>query len=575
MTLRIAAVAIAAAAIIDPAVAVTREDRVPVRLRLDDRDPAARRVAATVRQAVGDSIAIMATGEAAAIVTIGDASPGPLPDRPIPVSSVDLAGVPDISLGSVPSSVTVGRGQTVSIPLELEGRGVAGQTSVVVLEDQGVDVARVEHRWHADGRAALSLPYLPTAGGPRAVRVRALPGTGEARLENNHADVLVRSLPGQFQVAVVEGRPSWAAGMVRRALETDPSFRVSALVRVSRGINARTGEAPTVVTAERLTPFDVVLVGAPEEMRDADLRALREFATVRGGTVVLLPDRRPTGPYAPLVASGLALRSTGELVEQLVDQPVLLQPASILAAEMLSVPPHQAVDTLVSHGDRAVIATWREGDGQIIFSGALDAWRYRGDSRSRFTQFWRETVARAAAAAPPRIDLQVDPAVVRPHGTVRLTARLRRTEFPHDAVPAALPAVNASMVSPGSVRQMIRLWPGSEPGLFEAEVRPGASGLHLIRVMSSGGGEASTMIAEAEEAVFPRAAGLDLADVPALSGGVAVRADDLDPLLAHLKGLPKPARPAVVHPMRSPWWMVPFAGALCAEWAIRRRKGHR
>jgi hypothetical protein len=28
-----------------------------------------------------------------------------------------------------------------------------------------------------------------------------------------------------------------------------------------------------------------------------------------------------------------------------------------------------------------------------------------------------------------------------------------------------------------------------------------------------------------------------------------------------------------VHPMRSPWWVVAFAGLLCAELAIRRKRG--
>jgi hypothetical protein len=29
----------------------------------------------------------------------------------------------------------------------------------------------------------------------------------------------------------------------------------------------------------------------------------------------------------------------------------------------------------------------------------------------------------------------------------------------------------------------------------------------------------------------------------------------------------------VTHPMRSPWWILLFAGLLCAEWAQRRRSG--
>jgi hypothetical protein len=28
-------------------------------------------------------------------------------------------------------------------------------------------------------------------------------------------------------------------------------------------------------------------------------------------------------------------------------------------------------------------------------------------------------------------------------------------------------------------------------------------------------------------------------------------------------------------PMRSPWWILPFATLLCAEWTLRRRAGMR
>ena len=59
------------------------------------------------------------------------------------------------------------------------------------------------------------------------------------------------------------------------------------------------------------------------------------------------------------------------------------------------------------------------------------------------------------------------------------------------------------------------------------------------------------------------------------TGGVAAHASDTARVETFLRQLPQPSAPAQVHPMRSGWWIVPFAVALCAEWALRRRKGLR
>jgi hypothetical protein len=50
----------------------------------------------------------------------------------------------------------------------------------------------------------------------------------------------------------------------------------------------------------------------------------------------------------------------------------------------------------------------------------------------------------------------------------------------------------------------------------------------------------------------------------------------IDELISRLvEQLAPPSQPREIHPMRSPWWIVPFAGALGAEWWRRRRSGLR
>jgi hypothetical protein len=51
-----------------------------------------------------------------------------------------------------------------------------------------------------------------------------------------------------------------------------------------------------------------------------------------------------------------------------------------------------------------------------------------------------------------------------------------------------------------------------------------------------------------------------------------VDAGDIAPLVTRSREIRDEARHSrETHPMRSPWWIVPFAACLSAEWWLRRR----
>jgi hypothetical protein len=56
---------------------------------------------------------------------------------------------------------------------------------------------------------------------------------------------------------------------------------------------------------------------------------------------------------------------------------------------------------------------------------------------------------------------------------------------------------------------------------------------------------------------------------------MTVREDNLSALVRQVRDRAAPDVATTVHPMRSAWWIVPFAGLLCAEWMLRRRQGLR
>ena len=217
------------------------------------------------------------------------------------------------------------------------------------------------------------------------------------------------------------------------------------------------------ITFDQLLPFEVVIVGAPEELRAAEVDALRRFAELRGGTVVLLPDRRPSGAYLELLP--------GTATEQLLTEPRVLEPAGIPASEIVSVPLPAGVRSLASLNGAPVILSWPLGDGRVLFSGALDAWRYRADPRSRARAFWRDAIMTAALAAPPRSASRdrTGRRAVRSDD-----ARDRRAcDRPSSTAPAAGGgeggsfAIEARVTDPRGRDDIVRLHPTMEPGVLE------------------------------------------------------------------------------------------------------------
>jgi len=569
MTLRILAVGVAIGGIVDPSIQVRRTEPLQVRLVAASDDPDAAAAASRLRASLSGRADLVDAGAGAATVVVGSRLVAPALAGNGPVSVISLEEPPSVAIVEAPATVTLIPGSAVDIPVTLHAAGVTGQRSVAVLEQDGVELTRAEHLWQNDGRTTITLHYVAVSQGARRLTVRVQPLPGERRIVDNEVDVLAMAVPRPGVVAVIEPRPSWPAGFVRRALEADPAFQVSSVIRTSRDISSTAG-TPPAIQAPQLSRFDVVIAGAPEDLRREEVEALWQFVDRRGGTLVLLPDRMPTGPYAE--------RLPGKVSEHLLNEPRSLDPPGVLASELLAM-------TALPRGGRAiaalngapVIVSWPVGDGRIILSGALDAWRYRADPKSRLAGMWREELLTAALHAPPPIAIGLHPAVVRPGSEVHLEVRLRRTEWA-DPGPAPretrLPGIAARISDSRGQLQTIRLWPRAEPGLFGGEFSVAAAGVHAVRVETDQHAAETTLLVDAS-AALPAIPRMDPGPVAALTGGVTGTASEMNRVVQHLSSLPRGQRLASIRPFESAWWTVIFAGLLCGEWALRRRAGQR
>jgi len=294
----------------------------------------------------------------------------------------------------------------------------------------------------------------------------------------------------------------------------------------------------------------------------------------RGGAIVVLPDAR----YAAESPMGRLLRANADARDVLLERPAPLTVAAplprLIASELLTFGAlDRRADVLARAADpsRAVVWTARRGEGRVLVSGALDAWRFRADAASDFDRFWRAAISGAVLTVAPLVDVHVSPSIVLPLERVTVRARVHRSLASGAAVAATL----------GS-GDVVRLWPDAEVGAFSGTfTAPARAGVSRVTVVATNGptrAEGSAMLSAALAAGTLAAGTLaPLSMLSASHHGVDVALDNLASLDRWLRGAVTPPAVRVTRrPMRSPWWMLPLVACLSIDWWItssRRRRG--
>lgn len=563
--LRSIALAIAVAALVDPSVAVSGRARPRISVlvesaRRSDAAKIVRRDLAAVLQSRFDVVDGM-DGSAAHTIVVGDRYPEtPVVGR---VSTVSLTATPHAGprITAIDAPRTVPAASSAHLVVDVEGASIKGTTSTLVVTAAGVEVGRVSHAWIGDSeRWRAEIDVVPIGAPPFVFHAEVSP---EA---DGRADVVVASEREPMRVLIYEPRPSWASTFVRRALESDARFLVSAVTDVSRGVAVRSGAAGTLPNIA-FDDVDVALVGGLDALSAADASWLDRFMRERGGSVALVPDTRlANGPARALASDELS--GTETLLEKAAPLITGLPLPRIDASELLIFKADGAeVVARASGSDGAVVVIEPKGDGELLLSGALDAWRFRADPGVHFDEFWRSAIAGLALAARASVTADVDPQILAPGATGRINIRVRR--------PLAAGPVSAHIAN----GEAIRLWPRATPGEFTGRfAAPLDVGAHAVRVAAGDRPEQSATVPFIVGKGEPRQPGGEppLALLSASHGGVDVDERHLDALDAFLRAqVPASEARARRRPMRTAWWLVPFSVCLCGEWWLRRRNGLR
>jgi len=570
---RVAAVAIAVAAAIDPPVTVTRAERPVVAVAATGaRDSMlARRVAGALAKRFTVVAAPLPGADASVIV--GSRMPDDISDVARPTFAVlgARAGA-SVTISDVRAPRSTPADARVPVTAVVQTTAARGRTLDVALHAGGMAVDRVTRTVAADDETlAVPLSFTPASAGPAPLRVVAtMPGGDAAAVDA--VDIVVDVQSARRTVLFSDPRPSWMSTFARRAAERDPRLVVTSRVVTSRGVSTDAGSPPARLDdPAALAPYDAVVIGAPEELSAADVVGLEAYMRRRGGSVVFLLDRRAPGPYERLTGAGAwAADTTGK------PEPILLAGADseTMRAAELAWPARlpSGAEPMATAGARPIVWSTPAGAGRLIVSGALDAWRFRDPPRSSFDRFWQTVIARAAGASPPPVALNVARQTLRPGERATATVTVRDAALSSTRPVRA--SAGATLVSArGSTP--VRLWPGERAGTFVADFRaPRAAGLYRLVTTANGArGEAPIVVGAGSAHATPDETML-LRAWAAATGGRAIDATDAGSLASSIAAVVRPAeRPVVVHPMRSAWWIVPFALALSAEWLTRRRRG--
>src|SRR5688572_12532362 len=572
--LRIGAFAIAAVAVVDPALTTSRSSRPTVAVVITDSATDAT-LANRVVQALDRRFTVVRDrfDGAAATVIVGRA----VPDEARAVRGSIIAVLPtapaiSVRVTSVEAPSTTALDVRVPIRVGTSVRGARGRRLTVELRANGAVVDQAVQAIDSDsGLIDLTVHHVPLSSDAQVLAVKAMID-GAA---SDSSFTVVRAAPDRHALLFHDARPSWASTFVRRFAESDARFSITHRVVTSRGLSNTGGPAPeSLRDPATLSNFSTIVVGAPETLTAADVSGLERFMRQRGGSVVVLMDGTAIGSFDRLtgVTSWRTARTNapvvfrdsggfGSLRGRETSWPAVTPVGSTLYAVSVS------RDSTI----RPIVWSVPVGAGRLVISGALDAWQFRGDS-SGFNTFWTTLLAALAGSAPRPISVELSRGLLRPGETTFGRVAIR-APFLSD-LDNRTATVGAALISERD-STAVRFWPEPTPGLFSASiVAPQQPATYRLVVWTDKERTDFPLVVEAG-ARTPIPDNREVLESFVSSRGGSVMAEDaLDDLPVHLSSaIQVVSRVETWHPMRSPWWIVPFALLLGAEWWARRRRG--
>jgi uncharacterized membrane protein len=453
--------------------------------------------------------------------------------------------------------------------------------------------------------------------GYRELKVSLAGGPQERELRNNDRSRLINVQSEVAPLLYVEGEPRWEYKFMRRAMDQDKSVRVVSLLRTTTNGLYRQG----VDTADELQDgfprqredlfkYDALIIGNIQAayFTRAQQQLIQEFVNLRGGSLLMLggsktlgdggwmntpinevlPVRLPakgtsfhrTQVQVTLTARGqreswLKLGDTdADTLKQWNSLPLIadyqdlgtLKPA---AASLLNVKLQNREQPLF------VTQSYGRGHASVFATGGTWSWQMSLPLEDqRHETFWRQVTHSLVTGVPKQVELNASSQ--GEHVYVRATLRDRSYAPQRDL------AVTAVVSLPSGYTETLSLKPvADQPGVYQAEFEPGASGTFYIEMLARRGTEVVGTARTAVHHEHGAAEYFSLRQNRALLQQLAQATGGQYWTPATLAGLPDAIRysPAGVKEQQTkPLWDMPINFLLlmmlkATEWVLRRRWG--
>ncbi len=441
---------------------------------------------------------------------------------------------------------TVGIGRT-AIPEDLEleevilpTKALAGTTlsaRVNIRHDQA-GVARVkvydgdtfltttEVQLSAEQNVTTALIDIEVAApGQLDLRFTLDPINAERVLTNNTRARVVDVPEDKYRILYVEGEPRWEYKFLQRALNEDPSVRLSTLLKVTPNKYYRQGiDDPEQLVdgfpTDRsvLFAYDALIIGsmAVGEFTQAQQEMIRDFVSERGGSLMMLAGLSGLGlggwgesVVGEVLPSRLSLQDAEFVREQV---PVVLTESGRVApmlkfsdsdtentklwSELPAVADYQNIgslrpaattllETTVAGRQQPLLVTQPYGRGQSFILATGGTWRWQMSlplEDQRHEIFWRQLARNLVTNSPRPFELS---ATVEKEKIV-IQAQLRD---PAAEANQGLAITAVASSDSGELINVELLQVAGQPGVYEAAFSPASNGLFSIEAISRKGEE--------------------------------------------------------------------------------------
>jgi hypothetical protein len=539
----------------------------------------------------------------------------------------DTKQPPDVALVNRRPQIYAVPQQRVSLTAEVHSTGYNGQIAQADLlrADKVVQTKAVPLDDHKAVPLSFEIQENREGSYHYALSIRPMPK--ELTTSNNRSSVFVQVLKSKARVLVLEGRPSWDAKFLLKALRTDPSIQVDAIFKITNekyfalmGAVQADAQSPAQVkipkTPAELAKYDVIIIGKGYEgFFDAkDTEALKSFVADHAGNLIFLrgkPDERTEAlrGLEPIQWSAdqisdirmqltdegqrnpafnfTAAQSATDVVQKL---PTMISATRVVGEKALSVVLARAAGVAsgisgagnqAEDKEMAVLAYQNYGQGKVLSLVGEGLWRWAllppelKDYTTCYSDFWTQLVrwmVNQSDFLPGQdVSLKTDRATYAAGDSVGLLA------FVRGKTQTQLPPVTITQPDGRSTQLMLGKAGGSQAD-FVGAYKPQGPGEYVAALARPGAGSIIvpfSVYPDSEEDLVTAADPELMRQIAHEGGGEALTVSDL-------KELPDKLRQARMTltdktAARSAWdqsWVLALILALLTcEWALRRRFG--